>query len=128
MSNIEWHGAKVEKAIEDAMDDVSKSVAKNVMKDAKRILRKKAKTTTARGLLSQFDVRKSKFKGGGYLVTCQGSGNWRPPYHASFVEMGTHSKDPKHPHEMEAKPFLRPAYKKHKRKADRMFQKALDKL
>ena len=117
---IEWHGKKVTNAAVAILEKVSKEVAEDVMKDAKRILRQKAKTTSERGLLEQFEVVPSKYKDGGYLVYCQGPGKWWKPYHASFVEMGTY-KD-------EAKPFLRPAYKKNKRKADRLFQDALDKL
>ena len=117
---IEWHEKEVLNAVKIVLRNVSKEVAENVMKDAKRILKQKAKTTTAGGLLSQFDVRKSKFKDGGYLVYCQGPGNWRPPYHASFVEMGTFKDEPK--------PFMRPAYKKNKGKANRTFQQELDRL
>ena len=117
---IEWHGKKVTNAAVAILGKVSKEVANNVMEDAKRILRRKAKTTSERGLLEQFEVVPSKYKDGGYLVYCQGPGKWWPPYHASFVELGTFKDDPK--------PYMRPARKKNKRKADRMFQDALDKL
>lgn len=117
---VTWHGKEVSNAAKSILDKVCKEVAENIEKDAKRILRQKARTTTEKGLLSQFDVRPSKFKDGGYLVCCQGPGNWREPYHASFLELGTF-KD-------EAKPFMRPAYKKNKRKANRMYQEGLDKL
>ena len=117
---VEWHEKEVLNAAKLVLDQVSKEVAENVMKDAKQILRQKAETTTERGLLSQFEVRKSKYKDGGHLVYCQGPGNWRPPYHASFLEMGTF-KDV-------AKPFLRPARKKNTAKANKMFKEGLDKL
>ena len=118
--SFEWRDKEVLNAAKIVLGKVSKEVAENVMKDAKRILKQKAKTTTETGLLDQFDVRESKFKDGGWLVYCQGPGNWRPPYHASFVELGTF-KD-------EAKPFMRPAKERWKRKANRMFQEGLDKL
>ena len=102
------------------MENVCRVMANKVMEDAKKILKQKAKTTTDRGLLSQFSVEKSKYKTGGYVVYCQGPKNWRPPYHASFLEMGTF-KDA-------AKPFLRPAYKKNRRKANKMFQEGADNL
>lgn len=117
---VDWFGKEVLEATNKAMAEVSKEVAENVMADAKKILKQKAKTTTETGLLSQFSIEKSKFKHGGYLAWCQGPGNWHPPYHASFLEMGTY-KD-------EAKPFMRPAKKKNERKANRIFQAALDKL
>ena len=117
---IEWNGKEVLNAAVIILGKVTKEVAENVMEDAKRILRHKAKTTSERGLLKQFSIEKSKFKDGGLLVYCQGPKKWWKPYHASFVEMGTY-KD-------EAKPFMRPAYKKYKRKADKMFQDALDRL
>ena len=117
---IEWHEKEVMNAAKLVLKNVSKKVAENVMEDAKHVLKQKAKTTTDRGLLSQFDVRKSKFKDGGYLVMCQGPGNFRGKYHASFVELGTF-KDI-------AKPFMRPARKKNIRKANKMYQDGLDKL
>ena len=117
---IEWYGDQVLSKTKMIVNSVSKDVAKNVMEDAKKILRQKAKTTTEQGLLSQFSVDKSKFKDGGYLVQCQGPNNWHEPYHASFVEMGTF-KD-------QAKPFMRPAAKKNKRKANQLYQAALDKI
>lgn len=120
MADVQWYEKEVLNAAKVVLGRVSKEVAENVMNDAKRILRQKAKTTTDRGLLSQFDVRESKFKDGGYLVYCQGPGNWHPPFHASFLELGSF-KD-------EAKPFMRPARKKNISKANKMYQDAMDKL
>lgn len=116
---IKWFGDKILKQTNAIMDTTSKEVAENVMTDAQKILKKKAKTTTEKGLLNQFYVDKSKFKNGGYLVYCQGPKNWTPPYHASFLEMGTY-KD-------QAKPFLRPANKMNRRKANKLYQDNLDK-
>lgn len=115
--SVEWYAKDVLKQTQNAVRTVSKDVAQDVERDAKRILKQKADKTTADGLLSQFEVQKSKFKDGGYVVIVQGPVNWRPPYHASFLEMGTY-KD-------EAKPFLRPATKKNRRRANRMYQEAL---
>jgi len=117
---IEWFGDKILAETEDRMENVCRTMAKEVMADAKKILKQKATTTTERGLLSQFYVEKSKYKLGGYIVYCQGPKNWRPPYHASFLEMGTF-KDV-------AKPYLRPAYKQNRRKANKMFQDEVDNL
>ena len=126
--NFEWHDKEVLNAAKIVLGNVSKEVAENVMNDAKRILKQKAKTTTETGLLDQFDVRKSKFKDGGWLVYCQGPGNWHEPYHASFMERGAPNKEGKRHGAVEAKPFMRPAKERWKRKANRMFQDGLDKL
>lgn len=125
---IEWHEKEVMNAAKLVLRNVNRKVAENVMEDAKKILKQKAETTTERGLLSQFDVRKSKYDKNTFLVYCQGPGNWRPPYHASFVELGTHNKTPEYPHKMTAKPFMRPARKKNIRKANKMYQDGLDRL
>jgi HK97 gp10 family phage protein len=115
---VEWFADDILEATNSVVAKVSKKIADIVMEDAKKILKSKAKTTTEKGLLNQFYVEKSKFKNGGYLVYCQGPKKWTEPYHASFLEMGTF-KD-------EAKPFLRPALKKNRRKANKMFQDDLD--
>ena len=118
---IEWFGEKILEQTNSVVARVSKEVAENVMKDAKKILKQKATTTTERGLLEQFYVNKSKFKNGGYIVYCQGPKKWWPPYHASFLEMGTNKT-----RKMAAKPFMRPAVYENKHKADKMFQDSLD--
>ena len=125
---VEWFGDDILEATNSVVAKVAKEIAENVMKDAKKILtanskkkvtgQKKIYGTSPDGLLIQFSIDKSKFKNGGYLVSCQGPGNWHPPYHASFLEMGTF-KD-------EAKPFMRPAVKKNQRKARKMYQDGLD--
>ena len=125
---IEWHGTEVLNAAKIVLDKVSKEIAENIEKDAKRILKQKVDKTTADGLLSQFDMRESKFKDGGYLVYCQGPGNWKPPYHASFIELGTPNKEGKRHGTTEARSFMRPAKERWKRKANKMYQQELDKL
>lgn len=120
---IEWHEKEVMNAAKLVLHNVSKEAAENVMEDAKKILKQKAKTHTDEGLLSQFDVRPSKYDKDTFLVYCQGPGNWKAPYHASFMELGL-----KKTRDMTAKPFMRPARKKNIRKANKMYQGALDKL
>ena len=117
---IDWNGVQVLRATRKVIKKVSKEVANDVMEDAKNILKRKAKTTTEKGLLSQFSVEESKFEDGGHIVFCQGPGNWRPPYHASFVELGTF-KD-------EAKSFMRPAGKKNRAGANKKLKQALDEI
>ena len=116
---VEWFGKKVEKAIAQALLAESKKAADKIEKDAKTLLKQKVAKTTAGGLLDQFSVEENKY-GDGYTVWCQGPGNWRKPYHSSFVELGTY-KD-------EAQPFLRPTMKKHKRPTRAAFKKAIDNL
>lgn len=130
---VEWFGGEVLEATNKAMIRVCKEVAFDVMADAKKILKQKAKTTTDRGLLNQFYVEKSKYKTGGYIVYCQGPKKWWPKYHAAFVELGNvwihpggNKAAPKI--NLPAIPFLRPAYKKNRRKANKMFQEEADKL
>lgn len=130
---MEWFGDKILQATNSVVAKTSKKVAHNVMEDAKKILEQKADKTTADGLLSQFYVKESKFKNGGSLVYCQGPDDWHPPYHASFVEMGT-PKTGVHPYgnknipavKLPAMPFMRPAMRKNRRKANNMFQDDLD--
>ena len=132
---VEWYGDQVLNASKIVLKRVSKKVANDVMEDAKKILKQKAKTTTKRGLLKQFSVKPSKFKDGGYVVFCQGTGNYTGKYHASFFELGTPKKGV-HPYgnkkipaiNQVAKPFMRPAARKNKRSANKKFQEALDKL
>ena len=54
MIELKWHAREVMVEVNSTMKDVSKEVANNVMEDAKRILRRKAKTTSEFGLLSQW--------------------------------------------------------------------------
>jgi len=120
MFKLDWDGEKVINAAGKALEKTSKEIAEDIEKDAKEILKRKAETTTEKGLLSQFDVRKSRFNDGSYIVWSQGPGNWRPPYHASFLELGTY-KD-------EAKAYMRPALRKNKSRARKKYQHELDKL
>jgi len=135
---IDWNGKEVLNAAKIVLKRVSKDVAEDVMEDAKRILKQK---TGSSDLLKQFSVEKSIFKDGGYVVWCQGPKKWWPPYRASFIELGAYSsvygtykrdgaKSLKgiSPVYIEAKPFMRPAGKKNKRKANKKFQDAMDKL
>jgi len=114
---IEWRDKEVLNAAKIVLRGATKKIAENIMNDAKRILKQKATTTTEKGLLSQFDIQKSKYDKDTLLVYCQGPGNVHGKYHASFVELGTY-KD-------EAKPYMRPARKKNLSKARRLYKDAL---
>ena len=130
---MDWFGKEVLAKTRIVVAKVSKEVAGDVLEDAKAILKRKAKKTTADGLLSQMDVKKSKFDGGGHIIRCQGPGNWHKPFHASFVELGNvwihpygNKSAPKI--NLPAIPFMRPALRKNKSNANKKFRDALDKL
>jgi len=135
---VDWKGTEVLNAAKIVLKRVSKDVAEDVMEDAKRILKQK---TGSSDLLKQFSVEKSIFKDGGYVVWCQGPKKWWPPYRASFIELGAYSsvygtykregaKSLKgiSPVYIEAKPFMRQAGKKNKRKAKSLLSKHHDRL
>ena len=133
--NMVWFEKEVINAAKIILRDVGYEVAKNVRDDAIRILKQKATNTTEMGLTEQFDIVESKFKDGGWLVYVQGPRKWWKPYHASFVELGAFSaewgrykKGEKAGAYIHPKPFLNPARKKNIRKANRMYQDAIDKL
>ncbi len=130
-----WFDKEVINAVKIILKDVSYEVAKKVRDDAIRILKQKASNPTEMGLADQFDIIPSKLDETSFLVWCQGPRKWWPPYHASFVELGAFSaewgrykKGDKSGAYIHPKPFLNPARKKNIREANRMYQKALDKL
>ncbi len=118
--NMVWFDKEVLNAAKKILRDASLEIAENVRDDAMAVLKQKATTTTERGLLAQFDIIPSKHDETSFLVWCQGPRKWWPPFHASFVELGTY-KDT-------AKPFLRVAAHKQKRNATRTYQKHLEKI
>jgi len=113
---IVWNVKDVLKAVDRIAEEVAEEGAGLVLKDAKRLLMSRAKSPTGE-LASQIDVRKSKFKDGGFLVMSQGPGTWKPPYRATFVELGTHK--------MDAIPHLRPALRKNKTKIHQLYKDRL---
>ena len=70
-------------------------------------------------LAMSIEVKKSKYKNGGYIVVAHGPRNY-DRYYASFVELGTKDN--------EAKPFMRPAVTRNDRKVQKMFADRLKKL
>ena len=131
MAEIEWFAEKILGRISKAAEKTSKKVAEDVGDDAEAILKQKATTTTERGLLDQFSIKKSKFKNGGYLVYCQGPGKWRKPYHASFVEMGSwvhpYGNKKRKKVYLPPKPFMRPAASKNRKSAIKLYEKNINK-
>lgn len=107
----EWNDKELIKEVSNIVEVATKEGAEIVMKDAIRIVKKRSGT-----LSREIDIRKSRYKDGGYVVQAQGPSNYSR-YYASFVELGTH-KDPK-------QPFLRPALKRNRRKIAKNFENKL---
>ena len=117
---FQWYEKEVMNAAKIELGKVTKRVAAEMLVESRRVLIQKATTTTEMGLKSQFNIQKSKYDDGGLVVWCQGPNNWKPPFHASFMELGTY-KDV-------AKPYMRPTRKKFLKKAKQYWQEAVDKL
>jgi len=124
MFKFDWNDKEVINAAKIVLKKTSRKIAEDMEKDAKDILKLRVKPgyrrRKGRGLVSQFSIQESRFHDGSYIVWNQGPKNWKPPYHASFLEMGTY-KD-------KAQPYMRPAMKKNKRRAQKLYQHELDKL
>ena len=108
MARIEFHKNRVLAVVESIGDNWADIYAKKIKDDARVRLSAGAKHPTGH-LAREIDVFVSRFTGGGRIVQAQGPRNWSTPYHASFVELGTHK--------MAAIPFLRPALKARKKRA-----------
>ena len=105
---VEWFSKKLIRNIRDIIDDISEQGAEWVAADARRLVPVSKKPDgEIDHLKTRLDVRKSKFKDGGYSVYAQGPNNY-DKFYAIFVELGT-SK-------MTARPFLRPALRRNKRR------------
>lgn len=123
MSRIVWNAKAFLKKVDAVAEKVAAEGADMVLKDARRILMSKAEHPTGK-LASEIEVKKSKFKGGGYVVIAQGPGNY-DDYYAIFVELGTPNKKGKRRGSTEALPYLRPALHKNKRRINKRFQAAM---
>jgi HK97 gp10 family phage protein len=110
---IVWNDNECIIKINEVAEKVAEEGADLVLNDAKRILMSKAKHPTG-SLASQIEVKKSRFKYGGWIVQAQGPGTWKPPYRATFVELGTWKMDPI--------PYLRPALKMNKSKIVQLYK------
>lgn len=115
MNRIVWHDKKFTAEVQEVADEVAEEGADMVLNDAQQILMRDAKHPTGK-LASEIEVKKSKFKDGGFIVIAQGPGNY-DKFYATFVELGTHK--------MDAIPYLRPALHKNERKIQRMFKDRL---
>jgi HK97 gp10 family phage protein len=120
---VEWNGDKVLKSVQDIVNDVAEKGAELIVNDARKILAQKAKHQTGE-LASQIDIRKSKYKDGGFIVMAQGPGNYTR-YRASFVEMGAPNRTGRRKGSTRPLPFMRPAMHKNKRRINQMFKDAM---
>ena len=132
MGKVLWHSKEVLNKTRKIVAKVTEGAAHDIENKAKQILKHRSKTHSERSLLTQFEVKKSKFKDGGHLVVVQGAGNWQKPYRASFVELGAmiHPYGNKNAPKVHVapKPYLRPALHRNTRTLKRKMQKALDRL
>jgi hypothetical protein len=128
--NMVWFEKEVENQAKVILRGVSKEIAEKVARDAKGILT--ASPQNLQDLANQIDVIPSRYDETSFLVWCQSPRNWKPPYRASFIELGYHSAEwgrykrgSKAGHKFEPMPFMRPAAHRNKRKAKKMYQDAL---
>jgi HK97 gp10 family phage protein len=97
-TTIKWDATAYLKEVRRALNEIVEYGAKMTEEDAKKNLERMAPNSTGK-LASQIDIKKSKFKDGGWVVEAQGAGNYdvvtsksgkiRRRYYASFVELGT---------------------------------------
>jgi hypothetical protein len=123
---IEWRGKEVREKIKNIVQAVSRDGAVLIAKHTRQAI-----PWDTGVLATSVEVRKSKFKDGGYMVVVQGKGNYEH-YYASFVELGGHSsewgryvKGQKAGAYIAPKPYLRPSMHKNKHKIHRMYKDAL---
>ena len=114
-----WHAEDLLKKIDHIAEKVAGEGAELVLRDAKRLV-----PIETGKLKSEIDIKKSKFKGGGYIVEAQGSGNY-DDYYASFVELGTPNKKGKRHGTTAARPYLRPALHQNRKRILAMYQDRL---
>lgn len=108
---VVWNDKKVIDAIDRNVELAERRIAAMVTAAAKANAPKRTGT-----LRVEIAMKKSKFKGGGYIVQAQGPGNYTR-YYASFVELGTH--------DTAAQPYLRPATNRYKTIGQAMLKRAI---
>ena len=109
--NLIWNDKELLGRVGNAVEVATKEGAEAVARDARAL----APRDSGR-LALEIDVRKSKFKDGGYSVMAQGPGNY-DRFYAIWVELGA----PK-TRNVKAQPFLRPALRKNKQKIMKAFE------
>ena len=112
----EWRNAtEVLRDIQVPLDQVTRKGAEMIARDAR------ARVPEDTGTLKrEIDIKESQFKGGGWIVEAQGSGNY-DKFYASFVEFGTHKEQ-----HQAAQPYMRPSVKRNRPKIQDMWQRALN--
>ena len=106
---IKWNDTVMLHKINELMDGVSSKGADMVAKDARRLVPVKT------GALKKTIVtKKSKFADGGHVVSMGGGLR----HYGTFIELGASGKP--------ARPFMRPALNKNKRKIRKMYRDALE--
>jgi HK97 gp10 family phage protein len=114
-----WYAEELLKKVDHIAEQVASEGADLVLRDAKRLV-----PVETGKLKSEIDIKKSKFKDGGYVVEAQAPGNY-DDFYASFVELGTPNKKGKRHGTTVARPYLRPALQRNKRRIFQMYQDRL---
>ena len=115
MTRIVWNAERFLNKVNAVANKVAEEGAELVLRDAQRNIKRIAKHPTGK-LASEIEIIKSQYEDGGYIVMAQPPGKYTK-FYASFLELGTY-KD-------EAKPYLRPALKKNKKKIHQLFKDRL---
>ena len=117
MVEVDWRFTnEVIAEIKVPLDEVCRKGAEMIARDARALAPQDTGT-----LKSQIDIKKSPFRGGGWMVEAQGSKNY-DRYYASFVEFGTPKRNKNYP----VQRYMRPAIKRNRPKIQDMWQRALD--
>lgn len=123
--NLDWHGKELIAEVEGACEDAVNAGAEKIARDARRLVPK-----NTRGLEKSIHVK--KFKKTGVIGAYIKAGEKGREHIAGFVELGTpgevfktKSKKGQLRTPIKAKPYMRPALKKNKRKIRRDFQNKL---
>lgn len=106
-----WKSQKLIDDIRNAAEVATRKGAEMVAKEARTLC-----PWDTGALATSIEMKKSKFRDGGWIVVAQAPGNYHR-FYATFVELGTS--------EIKKQPYLRPALRKNKKNIVQMFEGAL---
>lgn len=112
---IDWQGDELMERMFDLADKVSLEMGHVALDTANALV-----PIDTGKLISEIELKISKFEGGGVAVVAQAPGNY-DRFYATFVELGTHTT-----RNNPAQPYLRPAIKKVRRIFKKAVQDAID--
>lgn len=109
MARLEWISDTAVRLTDAELIKVCREAVRMIAKSARKSADYKDKTRTLRRSIR---IRKSRYKGGGYIVKATAP-------HAHLVELGHGGPHPAGPH-----PFMRNAVEQHRREIEDMFREA----